>query len=155
MKAFARVTVLLGISLGLSFGGARAAPGRVSLVFTVNSAADAVDDDPGNGTCETAHCAVTGPDTPSLLGVTATGVGPLGNYGGPTLTVRLSAGSTAVEAANPLGCTDEFAAPLVGDQRGYVARAMDGDGNGNAICDIGAFELGAASPFTWLPLLRR
>jgi CSLREA domain-containing protein len=100
-------------------------------------------------------CNVAGPNPPGLLGVMATGVGPLGQHGGPTLTVRLSAGSTAVDAANPLGCTDEFAAPLAGDQRGYVARAMDGDSNGGAICDVGAFELGAASPFTWLPLVLR
>jgi CSLREA domain-containing protein len=100
-------------------------------------------------------CSVAGPDTPGLLGVLATGVGPLGQHGGPTLTVRLSAGSNAVDAANPLGCTDEFAALLVSDQRGYVARATDGDGNGSAICDIGAFELGAVSPFTWLPLVLR
>jgi hypothetical protein len=100
-------------------------------------------------------CSVAGPDTPGLLGATAAGVGPLGQHGGPTLTVRLSAGSNAVDAANPLGCTDEFAAPLVGDQRGFLFRAMDGDGNGSAICDIGAFELGAVSPYTFLPLVLR
>jgi hypothetical protein len=60
-----------------------------------------------------------------------------------------------VDAGNPAGCTDEFAAPLVGDQRGFISRAMDGDGNGSAICDIGAFELGAISPYTFLPLVLR
>jgi CSLREA domain-containing protein len=101
------------------------------------------------------NCTIVGPDTPGLLGVAATGLGPLGQHGGPTLMVALSAGSNAVDAAKPAGCTDEFGAPLVGDQRGYVARATDGDGNGSAICDIGAFELGAASPFTWLSLVLR
>ena len=102
-----------------------------------------------------ANCTIVGPDTPGLLGVAATGLGPLGQHGGPTPTLALQPGSNAVDAANPAGCLDEFGAPLLTDQRGFLVRAMDGDGNGSAICDIGAFELGAVSPFIFLPLVRR
>ena len=51
-------------------------------------------------------------------------LGPLADNGGPTLTHALSAGSPAIDAANPAAC------PAT-DQRG-VAR--------DAACDVGAFE---------------
>jgi hypothetical protein len=57
-------------------------------------------------------------------------LGPLGNYGGPTQTVPLLAGSPAVDAAGAGGC------PAT-DQRG-VARPSGG------ACDIGAFEYASA-----------
>ena len=53
--------------------------------------------------------------------------------GGSTLTHALVAGSPAIDAgSNPLGLTS--------DQRG-LDREFDGDENGTAIADIGAFEL--------------
>ena len=55
----------------------------------------------------------------------------LGNYGGPTPTHALNAGSPAIDGADPSRCPPE-------DQR-LVARA-DGP------CDIGAFEAGFSSP---------
>jgi hypothetical protein len=100
------------------------------------------------------NCTITGPDTPGLLGVAPTGTGPFGYNGGPTPTLALQAGSNAVDAGNPAGCTDEHGAPLVTDQRGFLTRAVDGDGDQNAICDIGAFELGAQGPL-FLPHLSR
>jgi subtilisin-like proprotein convertase family protein len=61
----------------------------------------------------------------------------LADNGGLTQTHALLAGSPAIDAANP-------ASDLTRDQRGF-SRPFDGDGNGSAISDMGAFELGSTS----------
>jgi CSLREA domain-containing protein len=61
-------------------------------------------------------------------------LGPLTNNGGPTQTLALLPGSPAIDAGNNGTCETT-------DQRG-VARPYDGDKNGSAICDMGAFEVG-------------
>src|SRR5205823_2750157 len=58
--------------------------------------------------------------------------GPLAAYGGPTQTMAILPGSQAIDAADNGTCAAT-------DQRG-VMRPKDGDGNGSAICDMGAFE---------------
>ena len=63
-------------------------------------------------------------------------IGPLRNNGGPTQTHALVAGSPAIDAGNPNGCLTQT------DQRG-LPRAFDGNRDGSAVCDIGAFELNA------------
>ena len=63
------------------------------------------------------------------------GLDSLADNGGPTQTHALLAGSPAIDA----GSSD--CPPPATDQRG-VSRPQDGDGDGNSICDIGAFELG-------------
>lgn len=71
---------------------------------------------------------------------------PLADNGGPTPTRALLADSSAIDAGNPAGCTDATDAPLLVDQRDQP-RPTDGDGDGNATCDIGAFELAADAIF--------
>lgn len=67
--------------------------------------------------------------------------GPKDN-GGPTLTIALLAGSAAIDKGDPATCA---AAPISGlDQRGKK-RPLDGDGDGTATCDIGAFEVLASN----------
>ena len=63
-------------------------------------------------------------------------LGTLGNYGGPTPTIPLLAGSPAIDAGNPSGCTDGKGHLLKTDQRGYP-RPDKEDASG---CDMGAYE---------------
>jgi uncharacterized repeat protein (TIGR01451 family) len=60
-------------------------------------------------------------------------LGPLANNGGPTLTHALLAGSPAIDTG------DNTSAPST-DQRG-LTRIADGNADGNALTDIGAYEL--------------
>jgi hypothetical protein len=65
------------------------------------------------------------------------GLSALGFFGGPAPVYRPLAGSPAVDVAIATpGC------PAL-DQRG-LPRPQDGDGDGNAICDIGAVEIAGA-----------
>ena len=64
----------------------------------------------------------------------------LQDNGGLTFTHALPAGSSAIDAGDPNGCTDPLGMnPLSVDQRGEI-RPSDGDGTGGAVCDIGAYE---------------
>ena len=67
---------------------------------------------------------------------TSPDLGPLQNNGGPTETYALLTGSPAIDAGTNSGC------PAT-DQRGF-ARPIDGNWDGVAVCDIGAYE--------WIPL---
>lgn len=63
-------------------------------------------------------------------------LGPLQNNGGPTATMALSAGSPAIDAGNPSGCTDGQGHLLKTDQRGQSRPDKEDSGG----CDIGAYE---------------
>jgi len=81
-------------------------------------------------------------------------IGGLANNGGGTLTHALLAGSPALDAGNPSGCTDRLDQPLTTDQRGYP-RSVDGDADNTARCDIGAYEWWQITNWVNLPLLLR
>jgi len=78
-------------------------------------------------------------------------LGQLLDNGGPTKTHALNYGSPAIDAGNPAGCTDDVGSPILTDQRG-IARSIDGDADGTARCDIGAFE---KTIDLFLPLIMR
>ena len=87
------------------------------------------------------NCNLTGNLTGVITGVSPL-VGPLQDNGGYTFTAALLPGSPAIDAGDPAGCTDASGDLVSVDQRGYN-RSVDGDGDGTARCDIGAFEFGA------------
>ncbi len=66
------------------------------------------------------------------------GSNTLADNGGSVLTIALSLGSSAIDAGNNSVCSDLGTVNNM-DQRGEL-RPVDGDSNGSAVCDVGAFE---------------
>jgi CSLREA domain-containing protein len=70
---------------------------------------------------------------------------PAGN-GGATATHAILSGSPLIDSGDPSGCRDSDGELFEFDQRGPgFPRARDGDGDGNAICDRGAYEFTPAA----------
>lgn len=90
----------------------------------------------GNNIDSANTCAFTGPGD---LSNTDPLIGSLADNGGQTQTFVLLAGSPAIDAGNFASCSTT-------DQRGFSA-PLDGDGDGVAICDIGAVEVGCGNGF--------
>ena len=66
--------------------------------------------------------------------------------GGSTKTHALLSGSPAIDAGS-----NDYCPPI--DQRGAF-RPFDGNGDGNRVCDIGAYEYGSYQLFiAFLPLI--
>ena len=72
-------------------------------------------------------------------------LGSLADNGGFTQTHALHIGSPAIDAGDPTVC------PAT-DQRGFL-RPFDGNGDGVAICDMGAYESEIIPVFIYLPLI--
>jgi len=62
-----------------------------------------------------------------------------------TETHKIGAGSAAIDAGDPNECKSFEDKKLSIDQRGFL-RHTDGDGDGVARCDIGAYEAGSLGP---------
>lgn len=113
----------LGYSLVISEGDAEA----VNCTGTFASLGHNLDSD---GTC--------GLDRQGDLVRGDTGIEPLADNGGPLRTHGLASDSPAIDTGHPNRC------PAT-DQRGFPS-PIDGDGDGTAQCDIGAFEYGSEEP---------
>jgi CSLREA domain-containing protein len=146
-------STISGNSTNGTGGGLRVFSGTVTLQNTIiaNSAtggdcylSGGVISNGGYNLVEDNSCGFTGGSDPNL--------GPLQDNGGPTLTHALLLGSPAIDAGDPNYCAGAT------DQRGYF-RLVDGNNDGNARCDIGAYEYNSFifMPTNWvyLPLVRR
>ncbi len=68
------------------------------------------------------------------------GLSGIEGIGGPLPVAIPGPASPAVDGGSPSGCPDAAGNPLTVDQRGHL-RPEDGDGDGQAVCDIGSVEI--------------
>jgi hypothetical protein len=116
---------------GKAYGGGISASATLQNTIVANS--------PSGGNCYGYNLSSDGTcdfDNTGDLNNTDPKLGTLGNYGGPTQTVRLLPGSPAIDAGNPSGCTDAKGHLLKTDQRGKPRPDKEDTGG----CDMGAYE---------------
>lgn len=129
---------------GIYLAGSRATLGRT---IVANNTSSTVGNDFVGEITSTGFNLIEDPSPGSIVGDTATNlvavdpvIDQLRDNGGPTQTHALLAGSPAIDAVGDISCLDGTGAPLTRDQRG-IPRPDDGDRDGVARCDIGAFEV--------------
>jgi predicted outer membrane repeat protein len=98
----------------------------------------------GNNLEDGGTCALS---QPTDMSNTSPSMNQLGENGGSTPTHALTANSPAIDAGDNNACPPT-------DQRG-APRPVDGDGDSQAVCDIGAYEYGPALSWLYLPLVMR
>lgn len=84
-------------------------------------------------------CAISGDAASFGLLDSLDSLGTLANNGGPTRTIALLAGSSAIDGGDPAGCRDDTGALLTTDQRGFLHPP-------GTPCDVGAYELDGIDP---------
>ena len=130
---------------------------RDTILFANYRQSIFLEDNDCYGTLDTLHynlvgtlddCTLEGSQGHDLIGVDPL-LGTLADNGGFTWTRALQPGSPAIDAANPAGCSGIALVLLTTDQRGQPL-PWDGNGDGTARCDIGAFE--APLALLYLPM---
>jgi len=101
-----------------------------------------------------AGCVFQGDATHHQTGVSPL-LGPLQDNGGLTQTHALLAGSPALDRGAPTGCRSwGLSLAFSQDQRG-LTRYGDADNDGNAECDLGAYEAQPALKNVFIPIILR
>lgn len=95
-------------------------------------------DSRGYNLIQNAGCTIIGDLTGNMLGIDPS-LRPLADNSGPTQTHALTEHSPVLDAGNPVMPGSSAIACEETDQRSFP-RPLDGDGDGVAVCDIGAFE---------------
>ena len=126
----AHVTIVGDSGDAYAINGPFAARNSLFADSGINCSPGSVTDQGGNLASDASCAGFTQTSLPALA------LAPLADNGGPTMTHALEPGSSAIDSI--ADCVDGNVV-VEHDQRG-VARPADGDGNGSAVCDAGAFE---------------